>query len=140
MATCSENPNLVEVVLLGVPCGVVGVRAGRVSVRGHHDAHGQRRPRECVRGEILRLQAQLVGRGGHGGRGVHRLLCFLVRLRHHEAQLPEEVAMCSNYAKLTCPVGRSPSIALQTIHHCLSVSVVFSASYEMFDLVSGPAM
>ena len=45
MAMCSESPDLVEVVLLGVPCGVDDVRAGRVSVWGHHDAHGQRRPR-----------------------------------------------------------------------------------------------
>ena len=93
MAMCSESPDLVEVVLLGVPCGVDDVRAGRVSVWGHHDAHGQRRPRERFRGEVLRLQAQLVGRGGHSGRGVRRLLCFPVWLRHHEVQLPEEVAM-----------------------------------------------
>ena len=93
MAMCSESPDLVEVVLLGVPCGVVAVRAGRVSVWGHHDAHGQRRPRECVRGEVLRLQAQLVGRGGRGGPGIHRVVCFPVRLCYHENQLPEEVAM-----------------------------------------------
>ena len=97
---------MVEVVLLGVPCGVDVVWACCVSIRGHHDAHGQWCPRECVRGELLRLQAQLVGRGGRGGHGVHHLLCFLVWLCHHEAQLPEEVAMYSNYTKLTCPAGR----------------------------------
>ena len=96
MATCSESPHLVELVLLGMPCGMDAVWAGCVSVWGHHDTHGQRCPRECVRGEVLRLQAQLVGRGGRGGRGIRHLLCSPIRLRHHEAQSPEEVAMCSN--------------------------------------------
>ena len=74
-----------------MPRGVDAVRAGGVAVRQRHDADGRRRPCERLRGELLRLQAQLAGLGGRDGRGLRRVLCFLVRLRHHEAQLPEEV-------------------------------------------------
>ena len=80
-----------EVVLLGMPRGLDAVRTGRVAVRQRHDADGRRRPCERLRGELLRLQAQLAGPGGRDGRGVRGALRLPVRLRHHEAQLPEEV-------------------------------------------------
>uniref|UniRef100_A0A0A9BUD0 ABC-2 type transporter transmembrane domain-containing protein n=1 Tax=Arundo donax TaxID=35708 RepID=A0A0A9BUD0_ARUDO len=89
----AESPDLVEMVLLDMPCRVDPLRTGRVAVWRYHDAHGRWRPREFLCGELLRLQAQLAGCGGRGGRGVRGVLCLPVRLRHHEAQLPEEMMM-----------------------------------------------
>jgi ABC-type multidrug transport system ATPase subunit/ABC-type multidrug transport system permease subunit len=87
----AESADLVEVVLLGVPRGVDAVRAGGVAVRRRDDGDGRRQDREGVRRGLLRLQAQLAGVGGRRGRGLHGALRRPLRLRNHEAQLPEEM-------------------------------------------------
>jgi len=80
-------------VLLGMPRGVDIVWARRLAVRRHHNAHGGWPASEGVPGGLLRLQAQLVGVGGHHCCGFQHALRSIVRLRHHEAQLPEKMML-----------------------------------------------